>query len=161
MLKARYKIITASFLLLLVFITFVVLLDKGEPKSIEVNELEQLIIENRGKVVYLDFWASWCGPCRESFPWLNEMQSKHKNLKIISINLDNDKHLADEFLTKIPANFTVIYDPKGRLAKKYKIKGMPSSYLVNKEGNLVSAHSGFSISKQVQYEQEIKRLLAE
>ncbi|NQZ79935.1 MAG: TlpA family protein disulfide reductase [Colwellia sp.] len=158
MLKTLYKIIAVSLIILLAFVVFT---DKEQPTNIEDNPLAQAITEHKGKVIYLDFWASWCGPCRQSFPWLNDMQDKYKNLKIISINLDNDKRLADEFLTATPANFTVIYDPKGKLAKQYKIKGMPSSYLINKAGELVGAHSGFSVSKQDKYEQEIILLLAE
>jgi len=161
MLKKHFKTIAASFTFVFIFIALVVFTGKGESVNIEDNELQQAISENSGKVIYLDFWASWCGPCRQSFPWLNEMQSKHKNLKIISINLDNNKLLADDFLAETPANFTVIYDPKGKLAKQYKIKGMPSSYLINKTGKLVGAHSGFSVDKQEEYEQSITELLTE
>jgi thiol-disulfide isomerase/thioredoxin len=161
MLKKHFKTIAVSVTFLLVFIALVASIDKGESVNIKDNELQQVISENSGKVIYLDFWASWCGPCRQSFPWLNDMQHKYKGLKIISINLDNDRVLADEFLREVPANFTVIYDPKGKLAKEYKIKGMPSSYLINKAGKLVSAHSGFSINKQEQYEQDITGLLTE
>jgi thiol-disulfide isomerase/thioredoxin len=159
MLKKHFKTIAASFTFLFVFIALVTFTSESESVNIENNELQHAISENSGKVIYVDFWASWCGPCRQSFPWLNKMQSKHENLKIISINLDNDRPLADEFLREIPANFTVIYDPKGKLAKEYKIKGMPSSYLIDKAGKLVSAHSGFSVNKEDQYEQEIVTLL--
>jgi len=158
MLKVLYKFIA---IIIISALAFVGCTEKNQPTDIDVNPLEQAIAANKGKVIYLDFWASWCGPCRQSFPWLNDMQDKYKNLKIISINLDNDKNLANEFLAETPANFTVIYDPKGKLAKQYKIKGMPSSYLINKTGELVGSHAGFSISKQDKYEQEIKSLLTE
>ena len=158
MLKVLYKVIA---IIIISALAFVGCTDKIQSTNIEVNPLKQAIAANKGKVIYLDFWASWCGPCRQSFPWLNDIQGKYKNLKIISINLDNDKNLANEFLAETPANFTVIYDPKGKLAKQYKIKGMPSSYLFNKASKLVSSHAGFSISKQDKYEQEIKLLLAE
>ena len=115
----------------------------------------------KGKVVYLDFWASWCIPCRKSFPWLNAMQDKYKpdELVIIAVNLDKKKSLATEFLAKYPAKFQIIYDANGILAKKYKIKGMPSSILFGKDGQPKFAHKGFFPSKTESYEKEIMQLV--
>ncbi|OUS32843.1 thioredoxin [Thalassotalea sp. 42_200_T64] len=125
-------------------------------------QLQQLLADNKGKVIYLDFWASWCVPCRKSFPWMNEMQVKYaeQGLKIITVNVDVEKFLADEFLQENPANFTVIYDPNGAIAKEFKLKGMPSSYLLDKAGKPVSAHVGFFNNKKAEYEAEIAKLLA-
>lgn len=123
------------------------------------DELAKLLKQHQGSVVYVDFWASWCGPCRKSFPWMNEMQDKYNNLKIISINLDQNKELATEFLNENPANFSIIYDPKGTLAKKYKLQGMPSSYIYNKAGKLVASHAGFTETKKNKYEIELQMLL--
>lgn len=126
-----------------------------------VESFELTLAQHKGKVVYLDFWASWCGPCRKSFPWMNDMQAKYKEqgLVVISINVDNEKELATEFLSENPANFSVVYDPKGIIARQYKVRGMPSSYLINKNGQLVSSHAGFTSSKTNEYEQEITELL--
>lgn len=126
------------------------------------KELHQMIADNKGQVIYLDFWASWCAPCRKSFPWLNEMQAKYESqgLKVISVNLDAEREFADEFLQEIPADFAVVYDDIGATAKEFKVRGMPSSYLINRKGELVSRHVGFKIKKQPVYEQEIKDLLA-
>lgn len=125
------------------------------------NELSLLLAKHKGKVIYLDFWASWCGPCRKSFPWMNKIQSTYspEQFTVISINLDNDKALAKAFLHTLPASFPVIYDPKGQLAKKYKVKGMPSSYLINSNGELVQQHTGFFNKKIKQYEYEITQLI--
>ena len=119
------------------------------------------ISEYQGKVVYLDFWASWCVPCRQSFPWLNSMQEKYaaKGLVIVAVNLDKDAHLAAEFLKEYPANFSIIYDPTGELAKKHQIPGMPSSILFNRSGMAIQAHSGFFKSKAKLYELEIQKAL--
>jgi len=138
-------------------------LSNTEPAA-EVNVLQnfdKLIASHKGKVIYLDFWASWCGPCRKSFPWMNNMQEKHEQqgLIIISVNLDNNRALADEFLAEVPANFAVFYDPKGKVARKFKLKGMPSSYIINRSGKMVSAHVGFTESKKIKYEEELKILL--
>jgi len=117
--------------------------------------------QQRGKIVYVDFWASWCVPCRKSFPWLNQMQSRYgpAGLKIIAINLDEDTSLAEQFLRQYPAAFTVGFDPKGISAKAYKLRGMPSSYLIDRNGNLLSTHVGFRSDDQMELEQKIRRAL--
>jgi thiol-disulfide isomerase/thioredoxin len=127
------------------------------------NEFELTLAQHKGKVIYVDFWASWCGPCRKSFPWMNAMQSKYQDqaFTVLSVNLDNSKDLAAKFLQTSPADFPILYDAKGKLAKKFNIKGMPSSYLINKAGKIVSAHVGFTQSKKMKYEAEIKHLIAE
>ncbi len=128
------------------------------------SESEKLDLKQyQGKVIYLDFWASWCIPCRKSFPWLNDLGKKHSpdDLVVIAVNLDKKKSLATEFLNNYPANFKIIYDPKGLLAKKYKIKGMPSSVLFGKDGRPKFAHKGFFPSKIESYEKEIDQLIAE
>ena len=117
--------------------------------------------QNIGHVVYLDFWASWCTPCRKSFPWMNEMQKKygHQNFKVVSVNVDSDKQLAQQFLVDTPANFSVLYDPNGDLASEMQLKGMPSSFLINAKGVVISAHVGFNDEKKINYEQEIQHLI--
>jgi len=130
-------------------------------KSTTLQRFESLIAAHKGKVIYLDFWASWCGPCRRSFPWMNAMQQQYQQqgLVIISVNVDNEKALAEDFLAEVPANFSVFYDPKGKVARKFKLKGMPSSYLIDRNGKVISTHVGFSDSKKMKYEQELKKYL--
>ena len=124
-------------------------------------QLEQAIKAQQGKVIYLDFWASWCGPCRKSFPWMNKMQAKYKEqgFVVISVNLDANRELAEVFLKDNPADFTVIYDPKGQTARHFKIQGMPSSMLIDRQGQIKVAHSGFFTKKKPQYEEEILQLI--
>jgi thiol-disulfide isomerase/thioredoxin len=116
----------------------------------------------RGKVVYLDFWASWCGPCRQSFPWMNAMQDKYgaKGLVVIAVNLDEQHADAVKFLDKIPANFKIVFDPQGSLAEQYDLVGMPSSFLIDQTGAINHRHMGFLDSSPAKYEQEIRTLLA-
>ena len=123
--------------------------------------LEQALAKHKGEVIYLDFWASWCGPCRKSFPWMNKIEAKYKQqgFSVISINLDANKDLAAKFLKETPASFTVIYDPKGKIAKHFKIQGMPSSMLIGRDGKIKSRHTGFFTKKISQYQQEIEQLL--
>lgn len=126
-----------------------------------IELLDQHLKNEIGNVVYVDFWASWCIPCRKSFPWMNNLKAQYQEqgFTIISINLDHSRELADEFLMTIPANFPVIYDPKGLIARKYKLKGMPSSFIINRQGQIVSGHVGFNLEKKLAYEKEIQALL--
>lgn len=143
---------------LLVMIASINLANASEKKPLQYKDIAA---NNVGNVVYLDFWASWCVPCRRSFPWMNEMQKKYgnKNFKVISINVDTEKNLAEEFLVKNPANFSILYDPDGMLASEMKLKGMPSSFIINADGEVVSAHVGFTDKKKAFYEQEIQQLI--
>ena len=146
---------------ILIFCSLLITLPNILQAEDSLKTLNTHIQQNKGKVIYIDFWASWCTPCKQSFPWMNTMQKSHQNLEIISINVDSEKSYAAEFLDSTPANFTVIYDPNGKVAKEYKLKGMPSSYIINKKGELVSAHIGFNETKQITYEAELINLLNE
>lgn len=128
-----------------------------------LQEFADFKAQHKGKVIYLDFWASWCTPCRKSFPWMNDMQAKYQQagLVVVSVNLDSKRDNAIAFLQQTPADFHILYDEKGLLAKQFKLKGMPSSYLFNREGELVSAHTGFNGTKKALYEQEITQQLAQ
>jgi len=107
-----------------------------------------------GKVVVLDFWASWCVPCRRSFPWMNDMQKKYGDdgLVIIGVNLDADAGEASVFLDNYPADFRIIYDPDGKLAREYDVIAMPSSYVIGRDGKQVTRHLGFKVKQQDEYE---------
>lgn len=105
----------------------------------------QKIADFKGKWVYLDFWASWCVPCRQSFPFMNEMQAKlqGKNIQIIAVNVDVKKTDAERFLLQNPAGFALAFDPKGDLPRRMNLKSMPTSYLINPQGRVVYIHAGF------------------
>lgn len=119
--------------------------------------LEQL----RGKVVYLDFWASWCTPCRQSFPWMNELQARYagEGLVVVGVNLDKDRELVKQFLAKYPAQFTVAYDPAGKTAASFAVKGMPSSYLIDRNGEIYLSHVGFREKDRAKLETRIQEVL--
>lgn len=115
----------------------------------------------RGKVVLVDFWASWCVPCRDSFPWLNAMQSKYgdRGLVIIGVNLDHERADAERFLKDFPARFDILYDAAGALATQYDVPGMPSSYVFGPDGKLINKHIGFRVASRDEREAELQRLL--
>lgn len=114
-----------------------------------------------GKVVYLDFWASWCKPCVKSFPWMKEMKVSYQALdfEILAINLDKDRKLADAFLKKMQVNFLVGFDPEGSTAVSYQLRGMPSSFLIGRDGKIYATHIGFRDKDKAKIEQAIKQLL--
>jgi cytochrome c biogenesis protein CcmG, thiol:disulfide interchange protein DsbE len=100
----------------------------------------------KGKYVYLDFWASWCGPCKRSFPWMGELQKRYgpAGLQVVAINVDAARADAQRFLAENPAAFVIAYDPEGAVAKQYAIKGMPSSVLIGPDGRILHVHTGFN-----------------
>ena len=99
----------------------------------------------KGKVVYVDFWASWCGPCRQSFPWMNDMQQKYgaQGLQIVAVNVDAKRADADQFLSEVPARFALAFDPKGDGARRIGVKAMPTALLIGADGRVVKVHQGF------------------
>jgi cytochrome c biogenesis protein CcmG, thiol:disulfide interchange protein DsbE len=116
-----------------------------------------------GKVVYLDFWASWCVPCRQSFPWMQMMQADYagRGLTVIAVNLDHDRADADSFLRRYQPAFSVRFDPQGEWAEHFKVRGMPSSVLIDRQGTVRFSHIGFRPADGPRYEEQIKQLLAE
>jgi thiol-disulfide isomerase/thioredoxin len=115
----------------------------------------------RGKIVYLDFWASWCVPCRQSFPWMEQMHQKYRSqgLEVIAINLDKERKLAETFIQHYSNSFTIGYDIEGVVPLAYEVRGMPSSFVIDQDGVIVSSHIGFNGHKQKEYEADILRLL--
>lgn len=108
------------------------------------SDTEFDIGNHKGKIVYVDFWASWCTPCRASFPFMQDMAEKYgDDLVIKAINVDESRADADQFLENFTINFDIVYDPQGALAESFDVKGMPSSYLYNREGQLIGSHIGF------------------
>jgi len=117
----------------------------------------------KGKVVYLDFWASWCNPCRESFPWMNDLQQIYgpDGLVVIGVNVDHDKSLAEQFLQRYGAQFKIVYDTNGTIAEKYNFKDMPTSFLIGRDGKVHYVHAGFYPQKEGTYVAHIKALLGD
>ncbi len=116
-----------------------------------------------GKVVIVDFWASWCVPCRRSFPWLNTMHDKYGDdgLVIIGVNLDLERAAADEFLAEFPPRFSIIHDTSKKLAKEFGVVAMPSSFIIGRDGENRGRHYGFKVKKQDEYEAAIVEALGE
>ncbi len=116
-----------------------------------------------GKVLYVDFWASWCGPCMKSFPFLNKLGHElgDLGLQVIAVNLDEIPEDAQGFLARNPAHFTVATDTTGQCAKDFGVKAMPSSYLVDRNGVIRHLHLGFRPGEAEEFRTLVEQLLAE
>src|SRR5277367_5120653 len=99
----------------------------------------------RGRVVYLDFWASWCGPCRQSFPWMEPMKKAYEaqGLTVLAINVDHDRGDAERFLKIFHPDFEIRFDPQGSWAEEFKVSGMPTSVIMDRHGVVRFTHVGF------------------
>jgi cytochrome c biogenesis protein CcmG, thiol:disulfide interchange protein DsbE len=115
----------------------------------------------KGKVVLVDFWASWCAPCRESMPFLEKLSKSYKGqgLVVLGVNIDNDLDAARKFLKEMPVSFQVVNDAQKQVAKAYGPPTMPSSYLIDKRGVVHVVHAGFRRADAAKIEAEIKSLL--
>ncbi len=116
-----------------------------------------------GKVVYLDFWASWCAPCRTSFPLLNTLYKKlqAQGFDVVAVNLDEDKAKAEQFLKDYPVTFAILSDPSGQWADTFGVEAMPTSYIIDKKGVVQHVHHGFASDDIKELETKITQLLAQ
>ncbi len=116
----------------------------------------------RWRATYIDFWASWCAPCRLSFPWMNEMhdQLSARGLRIVAVNLDRRSSDAEHFLQQLPARFAVALDPQADSARRFDVQGMPNSYLVDRERRLLLAHRGFRLADRGELERQLRAAVA-
>lgn len=128
--------------------------DFNSEQSVSFNQYE-------GKIIYIDFWASWCAPCVKSLPFMEKLHHQFPidKFKIIAINIDEDKEKAKIFLTKHPISYLNLYDPKGIIGKKLKVKNMPTAFLIDEKGNVIFKHSGFSEKYAKKLEQTLTRLV--
>jgi cytochrome c biogenesis protein CcmG/thiol:disulfide interchange protein DsbE len=137
--------------------------ESAKPFDLKTDTGHVKLSDLAGRVVYVDFWASWCTPCRKSFPWMNTMQQRYdaQGFSIIAINLDQKPEQAKRFLDEMSAKFTVAYDPEGKTAELYNVQGMPSSYLIDRKGQIRQSHIGFRQKDKAPLEQAIREILHE
>jgi len=110
----------------------------------------------QGKVVYVDFWASWCTPCRASFPFMADLAEEYgEDLAVVAINVDESRSDAEAFLATFDTPFDIVYDAAGKLATAFKVPGMPTSYLYDRNGSFLHRHIGFRKASQEQIRDSI------
>jgi len=133
-----------------------VVLQSGDGARVELSRY-------RGKVVLVDFWASWCAPCKTSFPALDALYREYEpqGLDVLAVNLDERRRDADAFLDAHPHQMTVLFDLKGASPAAFGVKGMPSSFVIDRSGKIRFTHMGYSGNVDQSYRREIVQLLAE
>lgn len=119
--------------------------------------------EQVGEVVMINFWASWCAPCREEMPLLDNLYGKYRDLgfTILGINLDENRDDAAKVLEQIPVSFPVLFDPKSEISRLYDVRAMPTTILIDRDGNVRALHKGYMPGFVDQYENEVKTLIKE
>lgn len=113
----------------------------------DINSGQQISLEQfKGKLVYLDFWASWCPPCLKSFPFMEQLKQKYseRGLVVVAISLDQKREAAMGFLNRIETSFIIGHNSSGSVAKNYDVMAMPSSYLIDRDGKIILRHLGFN-----------------
>ncbi|MBB3060599.1 TlpA family protein disulfide reductase [Microbulbifer rhizosphaerae] len=121
------------------------------------------LAEQRGKVIMLNFWASWCGPCRQEMPLLDELNARYEaaGFQVWGVNVDSKRADAEQMLGKIPVEFPVLFDSKGEVSKLFGVDAMPSSVFIDRDGKIRHVHRGFRDGDEAAYKKVIKELIRE
>jgi peroxiredoxin len=116
-----------------------------------------------GEVVLVNFWATWCGPCREEMPHLEALYQRYSDLgfTLLGVNVEEDSSGADEFLAGTPVSFPILFDPENEVSKLYNVVAMPSTVLIDRAGNMRFIHHGYKPGYENDYQSQIRALLRE
>lgn len=117
----------------------------------------------RGQVVMVNFWASWCGPCRQEMPLMDDIFKKYEKFgfTILAVNVDEDSADADRFLSDVPVSFPVLYDNESRISEMYDVDAMPTTVMIDRNGNKRFLHRGYKDGYEKKYEKQVKKLIRE
>ena len=131
-------------------------LDARGGKQLGLNDL-------KGQVVMINFWATWCGPCRQEMPLLEQMHKKYRPMgfTLVGINVEEDSSGAEAWLQKTPVTFPILFDRENRVSKLYNVSGMPSSVLIDRKGNVRYLHRGYKTGDENTYLDHIRALVKE
>lgn len=121
------------------------------------------LAEQRGDVIMLNFWASWCGPCRKEMPLLDELHERYEaaGFKVWGVNVDSSRADAEQMLQRIPVDFPILFDSAGSVSKLYGVDAMPSSVFIDRDGNVRHIHRGYRDGDAAAYKKIIKELIRE
>lgn len=130
-------------------------------KSQSGNNLK--LSELRGKVVMINFWASWCGPCRQEMPLLDQLYQHYRSLDftILGVNVEENPDAAKSLLKDLPVTFPILFDSANTVSKLYKVKGMPSTIIVDRDGNMRYMYMGYQPGFEQEYQKQVRVLIRE
>jgi peroxiredoxin len=119
--------------------------------------------ELKGQVVMINFWATWCGPCRQEMPLLQQIQAKYEPLgfTLLGINVEPDSAEAQAWLTKVPVSFPILFDRQNHVAESFGVEGMPSSVFIDRAGNVRYVHRGYKPGDEARYADMVRSLVKE
>lgn len=131
-------------------------LPDGSGKTVNLSDF-------RGQVVMVNFWASWCEPCRTEMPLIEDLYQKFKKIgfTVLAVNVDEDPANGKKFLKDVPVSFPVVYDSKNKVIQNYGVQAMPSTYMVDRKGTIRDVHRGYKPGDEAAYEEYIRKLLRE
>jgi peroxiredoxin len=117
----------------------------------------------RGDVVMINFWATWCGPCREEMPHLEALHQRYRSLgfTLLGVNVEDDPAGAAKWLEETPVSFPILFDPENRVSELYDVVAMPSTVLVDRQGNMRFIHHGYQAGYENEYQNQIRALIRE
>jgi peroxiredoxin len=117
----------------------------------------------KGQVVMLNFWASWCGPCRQEMPLLDSIYTKYKRMgfTLIGVNVEPDSKSANDWLKQTPVSFPILYDKESKVSKMYDVEGMPSTVIIDRAGKVRALHRGYKPGDENEYLDSIRTLVRE
>ena len=117
--------------------------------------------ELRGQVVMINFWASWCGPCRQEMPLLESLHKRYQKLgfTLLGVNVEEDTRAAKAFLKDTPVSFPILYDTENNVSRMYKVAGMPSTVVLDRDGKLRFRHTGYVPGDEAEYSKVIRALM--
>ncbi len=125
---------------------------------------ENLRLEDfRGQVVMLNFWASWCGPCRQEMPLMDDLYQQYKDLgfTVLAVNVDENRDEAHRFLDKVPVTYPILYDPESQVSEQYRVQAMPTTVMIDRNGDARFVHYGYKPGYEDDYEKQIRQLVRE
>jgi peroxiredoxin len=119
--------------------------------------------EQRGNVVLLNFWASWCGPCRQEMPLLDKLHNRYKRLgfTVLGVNVEQDTSKANRYLQDVKVSFPILFDPNNTVSKRYDVSAMPTTVIIDRNGNMRYLHKGYKPGYEKEYQKQVRALLRE
>jgi peroxiredoxin len=121
------------------------------------------LAQYKGQVVMINFWATWCGPCRQEMPLLESIYKKYNKMgfTMLGVNVEPDASKAEDWLKSTPVSFPILFDTKSEVSKMYAVSGMPSTVIIDRKGNVRVIHRGYKPGDENSYQDNIRKLVRE